>query len=75
MQLRRLFKTVLLSLSLMLILTGCGTRAYLLGPGTTAVLKNKIVGADLYVPDENGQLVGAKGDLEAGTLVRVPKDK
>ncbi len=74
MESRRLFKTVLLSLSLMLILSGCGTRAYLVGPGTTAVLRSEIKGADVYVPDENGQLVGAKADLRAGTLIRVPKD-
>lgn len=74
MELGRLSKTALMCLSLTLILNGCGTRAYLVPPGTTVILKKRIPNAEVYVPDENGQLIGAQADLEPGALIRVPKE-
>ena len=57
--------------SLLLSLSGCGTRTILVQPGETLALA-KPVDAVVFAPDKVGTLVESPATLPAGTLVKVP---
>ncbi len=57
---------------LLLMLCGCGKRAYFVLPGTTTINQKWIKGATLAVPDKDGNMVpGVKADIPPGALIQV----
>lgn len=69
------FKKNWMILCAVLALSGCGSRAYFVEPGTAGKLAEPLKNVAVFVPDSQGKLVQTTADLPAGTIVAVPKGK